>query len=186
MRLKRLSVSFLGVGLAIAMLSASSLSWASSWGGQNDRKGFFLGFGIGGGGIHLKGLNKGAGLFNLRIGGGITDDILLMYEGTSSYTRDNGVDIVVTNSTVAAQFYLVDNFYIRPGIGVSFGVTLSSNSKASIGADLTVGYEFRIGRYFAVGPELTYQYSRIRTSSALGINTNSHTYGAQAALQWYF
>lgn len=163
--------------------------------GKNDRKGFFLGFGVGGGGTNINGSGvsrtRGAFISDLKIGGGITEDILLMYDGFFAYTKIEGVNFELFTFPVALQWYAYKDFYIRPGVGISYaeasttvsGVNISTTSKVSVAAQLATGYDFRFGKYFALSPELVYFYDHIRSSLS---NANAHTFGAQASFMWFF
>lgn len=162
--------------------------------GKKDRKGFFIGFGVGGGAYHQRSsgakTTKGAGLFDFKIGGGLNEKILLMYAGSSSYTRINGVDVNVDNTPFAVQWFVWDNLYVRPAVGFAFstssvsnnGTTVSTDSKISVGADFAVGYEFRLCKRFALSPEAVYRYAHIRQDAS----AHAHIFGAQASLLWYF
>lgn len=162
--------------------------------GKNDRKGFLLGFGVGGGGMYMtsdgSSETKGALITDIKIGAGITEDILLMYNQYAGYTKADGVNLYVLNFPVALQWYFWKDLYVRPAVGLSYahastnvgGLTISQNSKVSFGASLSAGYEFRFGKYFALSPEVTYHYDRIR-SDASG---NAHAFGAEASFVWFF
>jgi hypothetical protein len=183
--------------LSLVVLFSASMAEAKQLeNGQNDRKGFLIGLGAGVGFLDLNYVgfneNKAAFVGDVKIGGGITEDILLMYDGSVVDTQINGTDVMIYNFPVAVQWFFADNFYVRPGIGLSIatasqnfsGTTVSITSQTSFGVDFAAGYEFRFGRYFALSPEIVYHYSYIRDST-YG-NGNANTVGGQASLLWYF
>ncbi|MCI5072546.1 autotransporter domain-containing protein [bacterium] len=174
-----LSLSFF-VGLAFGSVHAQEYT---------DRKGFFIGFSLGGGGLNVDGgdYRKGAYLGGLRIGGGISEDILLMAETNNAIGEEDGLTVTHGSLSFAAQFFFRDNFYVRPAIGIATlqvdgsegSFSFSSTSDAGFNASVSAGYEFRLSKRFALSPEITYAYSSVESI------TVSH-YGAKAALQWYF
>lgn len=180
----------------MVMLIFSSVAQARELSdGKKDHKGFMLGFGLGGGMSLFQGSgesdNKMVFLSDVRIGGGITDKILLMYDGSVDYNRFDGVNLMLFHSDVASQFFVWEGLFLRPSLGISKsrastdigGTTFAVSGKWSFGGSLASGYEFRFGKYFALSPELLYRYTRIRGNVG---NSNAHAFGAQAGLTWYF
>src|ERR1043166_3327784 len=110
----------------------------------NPRRGFMIGFGLGGGGMSLhqngSSLNKGAGVGEFRIGGGLNENLILMGESMVFATRDNGVDISVSNLLFSAQYFLVEGFYVRPGIGIGVGRSTSSSGGFSVTQETDAGF----------------------------------------------
>ncbi|MBI1909312.1 MAG: hypothetical protein HYS22_04000 [Deltaproteobacteria bacterium] len=192
----RFQKTLLAVALVISSLGVATHAGAGELeNGNKDRKGFLIGFGLGGGMLHTRGGGatdtRADFLGDFKIGGGVTEDILLMYDGSFIYTKDGNVNFSIYNSSFAVQWFPVSNFYIRPGVGFSVstasasasGVTVSASSDVSFGADFAAGYEFRLGKRFALSPEFIYHFSDIRSS---GASLQAHSMGAQASLLWYF
>jgi hypothetical protein len=182
--------------LLVGLVFCSRTSFADQLeNGKNDRKGFFIGFGLGGGALNLRAAGtsetKGAFISDLKIGGGITEDILLMYDGSYQYTKINGVTFQVTTTPVAVQWYPIKNWYIRPGVGFSYvkasanvaGVNISATSDVSYAFDFASGYDFRFGKYFALSPEFVYHYDHVRSDLS---NGHINSFGAQASCVWFF
>ncbi|MBI4211328.1 MAG: hypothetical protein HY540_01695 [Deltaproteobacteria bacterium] len=186
-----------GVMLAVAMMSSASgvAKAATLENGKNDRQGFFIGFGVGGGAMHLRGAGakktKGAFLGDLKIGGAVNEKVLLMFDNSLSMASIDDVLFDVSAGLFAVQWFPVENFYVRPGVGINFasasvqvnGTTISTDSDPSVSAEMSSGYEFRIGKSFSMGPELTYRYAHIRSNLS---KAHSHSFGAQASFMWYF
>lgn len=156
----------------------------------NSRKGFVLGFGLGGGLISFPDsqFSSGATGGGLRIGAGLNEHTLLMAESYNTFFTDGFEGVLVSSWNVAAQFFLIDNhFYVRPGIGFATSVATSDFNEANIPADpstgisamLSSGYEFRLGRSFCLSPELNFAYASINSQSNIRA-------GIQLGLLWYF
>jgi hypothetical protein len=180
--------------LAVVLILPGSGKAGTLENGKNDRKGFFIGFGLGGGGINASGSGisrtRAAFISDVKIGGGITDKILLMYNGVYDYTRIEGVNFNVYQFPIAVQIYVLKDWYIRPGFGLalttastSVGGFNVSTGKISYGGSFGTGYEFRFGKYFSLSPEVVYHYNRIRSDIS---NGNLNAFGAQASLVWFF
>ena len=135
-----------------------------------DRKGFFLGLGLGGGYMKNPVDKGGAANANFRIGGGISDDFLLMYEGTAFSSIEDEPRLITYASYVAAQYFIpgTNGFYIRPGVGMgkikaeqtAFGTTVSATSDFGLALKGSAGYELKFG-LFGLGLEGTYEFMRI-------------------------
>ena len=149
---------------------------------RTQRKGFLIGFDVGGGGLHLNGRNAGAILSAFKIGGGLNEKILLMFEGAGA--DDVGRDSSgLVSDLFSAQFFLSPHLYVRPGIGMGleYEDLPSGTSETHVGfsSALAAGYEWRLTKKFALSPELKLGYSRIN-------GRNHESYGAVADLRWYF
>ena len=183
------------IALVVMLAFASAAQAREMSDGKKDRKGFMLGFGLGAGAAHFQGGgdsdNKAVFLSDVRIGGGLTEKILLMCNSSVDYSRFDSVNLMLFHSDVAAQFFVWEGFFLRPSLGISKsrastdigGTTYAVSGKWSFGGSLATGYEFRFGKYFALSPELLYRYTRIRGNID---NANAHAVGAQAGLTWYF
>lgn len=152
---------------------------------RTSRQGFFIGFDLGGGGVHIgsPAANTGAMLGGLKIGGGFNEKFLLMYEGASAATFRND-EAAGYASLLSGQFFLTDQFYVRPGLGFAVttyksGPSTTTTSKAGLGLGFATGYEMRLTKRFALSPEAKVDYAR----------TNGHNntaYGVSVDLRWYF
>ena len=161
----------------------------------NSRHGFTIGLGAGGGILNIRGggtnNTKGSFLGDIKIGYGLNDTMLILYNGSYQYTKINGVSLSVYTVPVALQWFVYNDWYIRPGVGITWasasvtagGVTLTANTSASLGLDFATGYEFRMGKSFALSPEAVYHYSHLR---AAGANGHINSFGAQVSALWYF
>jgi hypothetical protein len=129
------------------------------------RKGIFLGVGLGGGGMSFlqsgSSVTKGAALVNIRVGLGLNERLLVMAENHEAATSIDGEMHAVGTLSVAAQYFVKDGFYVRPGIGIAIAHTrnpmdLSQDLSTQVGFSIlgAAGYEFRRGQHFALSPEI--------------------------------
>lgn len=182
--LKRLWVAAIPILIVTGLLSQGVvLAQESQEKERSPRKGFVIGFDLGGGGIHFGDDNMGALLGGFVIGGGISEKILLLAEnpGALGFRGDTPSGDALL---FAPQFFVLDSFFVRPGIGFGFaevdvvgGGTLSTD--LGVAAGLAAGYEWRLTKRFALSPEVKFNYLRVEGG-------NHYSYGVVADLRWYF
>ncbi|MBI4212133.1 MAG: hypothetical protein HY540_05785 [Deltaproteobacteria bacterium] len=151
---------------------------------QTSRKGFYLaGAGlVGSEAIQNKKFSIGAGL---RIGGGITEKVLLYVEGIGSVVDQGTLQNLLTfDGQLKTQIFLWEGLYTNFGAGVAVGrvqtaTILLSSAKAGFGVSGGAGYEFRVGRKFFVAPEFQVRYQRLAGTSYL-------TPGIGGQIGWHF
>ena len=150
---------------ASAALAFASLARAGTY--PNDRNGFMIGFGAGGGSSGIEdGDSRESGVTgNFRIGYAVQPDLVLAFEGngwTKSETSPIG-DLTVTFSTATAALTWYPNAgggFVRGGLGfgtasaeVDFGGLKVSNDETGFGFLVAAGYEWRLTKKFALGPQ---------------------------------
>ena len=160
----------------------------------NTRKGFFLGFGVNGS-YEMKELKEAGGGLKFRIGGGLNDSILLMYNGYADIfaPNQNGLEYTATFSggEFAAQFFFLGNNsgpYMLGGAGFAVaifddfklnGTDLINSSESRLGISVTAagGWEFRLGRSFVLQPEIAIHYLGLfNTDDLLSTNVVQDTW----------
>jgi outer membrane protein with beta-barrel domain len=165
-------------GLAAGLLLAAPLSAQ----GRNEHKGFWIGFGLGGGVNLSQGLDNdrlwgGAGY--LRLGGTPKANVLLGGEVAGWTTSKSGVELNRGVIQFMAQLYPSpkSGFYLKAGIGVaeiervnSSGSSQTSTSKEGVGLSAGAGYEIQIGRNLHLVPaaDLIVQGFKKQTDPVLG------------------
>lgn len=149
---------------------------------QAERKGFLIGLGPKVGYEMQSDIKKVSGGMELRIGGGINEKFLLYYEGTSMWTRKDGVNLYFYDTLAKAQYFVYEDLYVNAGGGWSIGRAEYSGLAASKNgwvANGGVGYEFRLTDKFFLAPEAQFTFRRIN-----GYNFNEPS--AMVHCGWYF
>ena len=149
---------------------------------RTDRKGFVIGLDLGGGGGQIGDENMGALLGGNIIGGGITERILLLAESPFAVGFRSGAPSAYA-ILFAAQFFVTDEFFVRPGLGFGFATITVNNrlisSESGFAGALATGYELRLTKRFALSPEVKVIYLRAE-------GFNNFSIGVAADLRWYF
>ncbi len=138
------------------------------------RDGFFIGFGVGAGSLGFEDDSErevgGAGYF--KIGGALSDKVLLGAEGAgwSKEMREGGGSGTVTFSSLNAVFYgyldPTGGFFIKSGLGVAvlgaeanFGGWSYSESENGVSFTAGAGYDIGFGGRFGLTPHVDYHYA---------------------------
>lgn len=162
---------------------------------KNSRKGFLIGFGLGGGYTRLDAAdeseNRGSFLFNFKIGGGLSEKVTLFAESFSSFSSKDQIDVKTYSTLLSAQYFINDALFVQPGIGISttevsadaFGSTISVESDIGFAANATVGYELRMNKAFALAPQVSFNYNQVNADN--GDGGNVFNVGALVGLTWY-
>ena len=127
------------------------------------RRGFWIGFGFGHGSLgcdECGGEREGSLSGNLRLGGTLSQKVLLGFETNGWYKDEGGATLTMGNASAVVIFYpsQTGGFHLKGGLGVSrleldldgFGRL----SETGAGALLGIGYDFRVGRNFSLTPYL--------------------------------
>lgn len=150
-----------------------------------ERSGFFIGVGLGYGSLDLTcdgcDFDRQSGLSGyLRLGGAITDRVLLGVESNGWYKSDDGVG--VTAGTVTGTVYLYPSseadFFVRGGAGLATLDSEDINADTDFGWSVGLGYDIPIGRKTALTP-----YANWFTGHFDGGGTNTLQVGL--GVNWY-
>jgi hypothetical protein len=131
---------------------------------SNVRKGFWIGFGLGGGvnlsqGLDDKSLWGGNGY--IRLGGTTKPNILLGGEAIGWSASDRGNTLERGNAHFVVMWYpnVKKGFYLKGGIGVASigesrtsGNTTTTTTKGGFGTGAGLGYELQIGKNLYLVP----------------------------------
>lgn len=124
----------------------------------NDRQGLFFGFNFGGAYVKEGGLGQGQRVVHLRLGSGISENILLM--GEFKHNDNEDFDVNTDTWNFSSQIFVAQtNFFVRPGIGLAYQ-NFAGQKTMGLSALGNFGYEHKFG-LFAVGFEANPQYVRI-------------------------
>lgn len=152
-------------GVAIFMTLASS---ASALDAYQDRRGFFGGIGLGGGGAFEGSSPGGALLFDFQLGGGAAQNVTLCLDTDLwIYVMDSNRNLLLTPGPELNYFFGDSGFFIRAGIGMALtfswydrvdddapaGGKEPGNTDFRLGFDgsLGVGFEFFANSNLAFG-----------------------------------
>jgi hypothetical protein len=168
---------FLAVALAFTATAASAQAPA--------REGFFIGFGLGWGsfGVEDAGERQGGGAGYLKLGGALSDKVLLGAE-SSAWTKEEG-GATLTFGTLTATAYVYPSatgLYLSGGLGlarveVDAGVLGSAND-TGLGINLGAGYDIGFGGRFGLTP-----YANFISGSFDGGSANVFQLGL--GVNWY-
>jgi hypothetical protein len=161
---------------ALAFLGAGRLD---AQGRHLERKGFFIGGGMGYGGLDITcgGCDVSregsvSGFFHL--GGAVSPQLLLGAETNGWYKSLSGTSVTMGTLTFTAIGYpsKAANFFVRGGVGAGVlsadAGALGSDSETGFGASLGLGYDLPIGGRTAITPFTNYF---LGTFSGGGANT---------------
>jgi len=124
------------------------------------RQGFFIGFGLGGGGGQVSGndnVNGGSGW--LTLGGTLSPKVRLAGDFQGFSPNDNS-DFEMGTSTVAVLFYpsAGGNFFLKGGVGaaeVSISGPGPDGSGIGFGSMMGAGYDIMVGKKISITPQFT-------------------------------
>ncbi len=169
---RALSVGLLAATLAVAPLAAQ--------GGTH--KGFWIGFGLGGGANLSKGLD-GKSLWGgngyIRLGGTPSQQLLLGGEVLGWTVDQNNQTLNRGNVHFVAMYYPSPSsgFYLKGGIGGASigreshsGSTTTTTTKGGFGAGAGLGYEVKLGKniYLVPSADFLFQAFKKETDPVLG------------------
>jgi hypothetical protein len=167
-------VTMVGLHLALAMVLASPLS------GQEPAKhrGFWIGFGLGGGwnltrNVGVDQRTAAGGAAYLRLGGTPSQSVLLGGEIMGWGREEDGNTLSRGNANFTVMFYpSVDaGVYLKGGLGgasisttVEEGNTTTTVHDEGFGATVGLGWDVRLGRNFYLTPAVDFLYQRVSDS----------------------
>ncbi|MGD8727504.1 MAG: outer membrane beta-barrel protein [Gemmatimonadales bacterium] len=166
------TMRFLATALTVTfplLLAASAVSAQQ----VPKHKGYWIGFGIGGGwnlSNTIGGKSTGGGGAFLRMGGSPSQNVLLGGELIGFGTKENGVSYGRGNLNVIVMYYLdvKRGLYVKGGVGgASFTTsvvddnTRTTTTDNGFGAGAGVGWDVRLGSNFYLTPALDFLYQRV-------------------------
>jgi hypothetical protein len=167
--MRHLAVS--AVGLALAAVLAAPLTGQQ----QPKHRGFWIGFGLGGGwnlsrNVGTDQSTAPGGAAYLRLGGTPSQQILLGGEVIGWGREEDGNTLSRGNATVTVMFYpSVDaGVYLKGGLGgasisttVEAGNTTTTVHDEGFGATAGLGWDVRLGSNFYLTPAVDFLYQRV-------------------------
>ena len=145
-------------GLSLVLLATPAMAQEGS---RHERRGLWVGFGVGTGSLgcnECSGERENSYSGNFRIGGTLSQKLLIGFESNGWYKEESGVSLSMANASAVATFYpsATGGFHLKGGLGVSrLGLDvdgLGSDSETGAGAIVGLGYDFRMGKSFSLSP----------------------------------
>ena len=150
--------------------------------GGHRHRGFWIGFGLGGGvnmSDGLDGEHLGGGAGYLRLGGTPSQKVLLGFDGLGWGRGDGGTGIARGNGSFVVMFYpsIKGGAYLKGGIGVSSisrattaGNSTTTTTESGFGLTLGTGWDVKLGSniYLVPGADLMLQWFEAKDDPVLG------------------
>ena len=176
----------------VPMLLLSWVALAQAAMHPNDREGWLIGLGIGGGGLQVS--DQGASsdresgvAASLRAGYAFSPQVSLELDGTLWSREDNGTRFTFSATGATINVYPgASGFVLRAGVGGGTGevqvqqgnVTITA-SENGLGLLAGLGYEFRVARKFAFGPQAHFGWADLDSF-------NADWFTLELGATWYF
>jgi hypothetical protein len=150
-------------GLAALSLVTFAGSVQAQEGSKHERRGLWLGLGFGAGSLgcnECSGERESSYSGNFRVGGTLSQKLLIGFESNAWYKEESGVSLSMANASAVAIFYpsATGGFHLKGGVGLSrLGLDvdgLGSDSETGAGAIVGLGYDWRMGKSFSLSPYL--------------------------------
>lgn len=183
-----LSISRTGLMTVMALILAPALS-AAQGSPAHEHRGFWIGFGLGGGvnysdGLDGERLNGGSGY--LRMGGTPSQRVLLGFEGHFWGRDQDGATIARGNGTFAMMFYpsAQGGGFLKGGIGWASishertsGNSTTTTTEGGIGLTVGAGWDVQLGRnlYLTPNVDALFQWFDAKTDPVLGTIPGNNT-----------
>jgi hypothetical protein len=174
--LARGSATILGALALVAVFSSPAYALDA----YQDRRGFFTGIGMGGGGAFQDGKPGGALLFDFQLGGGATKNLTLDLD-TDLWIQimDGYKNILLTPGPEVNYFFGDTGLFVRGGIGMALTFIRiedppegADDSDFKIGFDGSVGFgwEFFAGSDLAAGLAVVSDYVILDGDDIISVN----------------
>lgn len=150
------------------MLAILAVAGSAEAQDRQERRGFWIGFGLGGGSFGCEDCEGREGGFSghFKLGGTPSRKLLVGGESNFWVKEENDATLSMTNVSAVVYFYPSETggFHLKGGLGLSVlsldvdlggGTTLSTDDTGG-GLLLGLGYDARLGRNFSLVPFLNF------------------------------
>jgi hypothetical protein len=166
---------FLLTGMALGLVAGVAAAQARE--GTHEHRGFWIAFGVGGGknlseGLDGRSLGGGAGY--LRLGGTVSQRVLLGFDGIGWGRDQSGNTMARGNGSFAVLFYPSERggAFLKGGVGgasisrtTTSGNTVTTTSKGGVGLTLGAGWDVRLGRNIYLTPNVDFLYQKFESEN---------------------
>jgi len=147
--------------LTVAVVTLGALPLAAQ-SAASHRHGFFIGFGLGGGGGTVENDdNADGGMGWLTLGGTISPRLRLAADFEGMTPKGDNADYTLGTSTFAALYYpsVTSNFFMKAGIGaatVAYTGPGPNGNGTGLGGVFGAGFDMMVGQKVSITPQLTF------------------------------
>lgn len=144
------------------------------------RNGFWIGGGLGYGAANLgcdgcDSDSESSLTGHIRLGGTLSEKVLLGAESNAWVKEVAGVDNTVGNLSAAIYFYPAPagGLFLKGGLGLAYYSASEGNlsvSKSGLGLMAGLGYDVRVGRNISITPVGTVRYGNLGEIEELGVD----------------
>lgn len=187
------------MSITTVLLLAAGAASAQDTTGAHSHRGFWIGFGFGGGvnlSEELDGQKLGGGGGYFRLGGTPSQKVLLGYEAIVWVRELNGASLARGNGSFVMQFYPSERggAFLKGGVGYATvaratvsGNTTTVTSETGFGFTVGAGWDVRLGRnvYLAPDVDLLVQFIEAKDSPVSGIPGNNTILLFTLGLTWH-
>jgi len=159
------------VGMLAITFAATAPATAQT---PREHRGFWISAGLGGGwnlsrNVGVDSSSSGGGAAYLRLGGTVSDKVLLGGEVIGWGRSTNGADLARGNVNFTAMFYpsVQTGVYLKGGLGgsslartVTNGNTTTTVHDEGFGVTVGLGWDVRLARNFFLTPGIDFLYQR--------------------------
>lgn len=155
-------------GMSVGILAGFAAAQAPS--NVHEHRGFWIGFGVGGGTNLSEGLDGkrvGGGAGYLRLGGTVSQRVLLGFDGVFWGRDESGNTIARGNGSFALLYYpsARGGGFLKGGLGwasitrsSTSGNTTTETTKGGFGLTLGTGWDVRLGRNLYLTPNVDFLF----------------------------
>lgn len=158
--------------VAAAVVALTLVGVAAEAQRPQTRQGFWIAFGLGYGSANLScsgcaGGSDGGATAHIRLGGTLSDRVLLGGDVTGWAKEESGVTAAIGNVSFVVQYYPkpAAGFFLKGGAGFSnilFEVVGEQVTGESFGLSGGAGYDVRVGRNISLTPVVEFLYGGSR------------------------
>ena len=138
------------------LLGATSLVAQEGPVNKHERKGFWIGVGLGYGWLHLEGADGSEGGFSgtFSLGGTISQHVLLGFQSNGWYKSEDGVSLSFGTATAAIHFYpsKTGGLFLTGGLGLATFKLEGFDAENDVGLVVGGGWDLRVGRNISISP----------------------------------
>jgi hypothetical protein len=166
-----------GIRRAGWVVMVMALTMAARDAAAIERKGFIIGFGLGGGQMTCDGCESLSGpAFALHLGGMINQKLALVWDGSGVVREEDGVTLSSAVAGPAAQYWVSPRVWIKGGVGAGRLVAAVNNVTTS--SDWGLGFMGGLGvealqkKKFAIDLQFRFTTAKIegeRTNNFFGL-----------------